>query len=80
MGKTLDTAAVARFRRDGFYAPVPVASREEARRMRAHLETYENEHGGPAGQLEVSAHGLPPPKASTSADHITHASPATSLY
>ena len=47
MGKMLDAAAVGQFHRDGFYAPVRVASREEAWRMRGRLEAYEAEHGGP---------------------------------
>ena len=41
MGKVLDEATVERFHRDGFYAPVRVASRDETLRMRARLETYE---------------------------------------
>ena len=59
MGKVLEEAAVERFRRDGFYAPVPVASREEALGMRAHLEAYENEHGGPLkGSARFKSHLL----------------------
>ena len=59
MGMVLDAAAVERFHRDGFYAPVPVASREDALRMRAHLEAYENEHGGPLkGSVRFKSHLL----------------------
>ena len=59
MGKVLDEAAVEQFRRDGFYAPVPVTSREEALRMRAQLETYEAAHGGPLkGSVRFKSHLL----------------------
>ncbi|MDE0460197.1 MAG: phytanoyl-CoA dioxygenase family protein [Chromatiales bacterium] len=59
MGKVLEEAAVEQFRRDGFYAPLQVASKEEARRMRAHLEAYENEHGGPLkGSARFKSHLL----------------------
>ena len=59
MGRVLDAAAVERFHQDGFYAPVPVASREDALRMRAHLEAYENEHGGPLkGSVRFKSHLL----------------------
>ena len=59
MGKVLDAAAVARFHRDGVFAPVPVASRDEALGMRAHLEAREAEHGGPLkGPLRYKSHLL----------------------
>ena len=59
MGKALDAAAVERFHRDGFYAPVPVAAREDALRMRAQLESYEAEHGGPLkGSVRFKSHLL----------------------
>ena len=59
MGKVMEEAAVERFRRDGFYAPLQVASHEEALQMRAHLEAYENEHGGPLkGSARFKSHLL----------------------
>ena len=59
MGKVLNEATVKRFHRDGFFAPVPVASRDEALRMRARLESYEAEHGGPLkGSVRFKSHLL----------------------
>ena len=59
MGKVLDEATVERFHRDGFYAPVRVASRDETLRMRARLESYEGEHGGPLkGSVRFKSHLL----------------------
>ena len=59
MGKVLDAAAIDRFRQDGFYAPVHTASREEALRMRQHLESYEAEHGGTLkGSVRFKSHLL----------------------
>ena len=47
MAKRLKAEAVAQYRRDGFYFPVPVLSREEALGYRARLEAYEKTAGGP---------------------------------
>ena len=59
MGKVLDAAAMAQFRRDGLYAPVQVASGEEARRLRAQLEAGETDHGGPfKGAVRYKSHLL----------------------
>ena len=59
MGKVLEEAAVEQFRRDGFYAPLQVASKEEALQMRARLEAYENAHGGPLrGSVRFKSHLL----------------------
>jgi ectoine hydroxylase-related dioxygenase (phytanoyl-CoA dioxygenase family) len=59
MGKVLDAAAIAQFRRDGLYAPVQVASGEEARRLRAQLEAGETDHGGPfKGAVRYKSHLL----------------------
>ena len=59
MGKVLDAAAVEQFHRDGFYAPVQVAAREEALRMRGRLEACEAAHGGPLkGSVRFKSHLL----------------------
>ncbi|MGH6952657.1 MAG: phytanoyl-CoA dioxygenase family protein [Alphaproteobacteria bacterium] len=47
MPKTLSTKAVRHFERDGFYFPLRVMTRAEARTLRGHLERYEAEVGGP---------------------------------
>lgn len=47
MSKRLSTRAVAQYRRDGFYFPVPVLSHEEAGSYRNKLEAYEKQAGGP---------------------------------
>jgi non-heme Fe2+,alpha-ketoglutarate-dependent halogenase len=44
--KTLTSAAVERYRRDGFYFPIPVLASSEAREYRRRLEAVEAEHGG----------------------------------
>jgi len=44
--RTLSTATVERYRRDGFYFPVPVLSPGEANEYRRRLEAVEAEHGG----------------------------------
>ena len=59
MGKVLDTAEVERFHRDGFHAPVQVASKAEALEMRGRLEDYEAAHGGPLkGSVRFKSHLL----------------------
>ena len=47
MAKRLSAEAVAQYRRDGFYFPLPVLSADEARGYRHKLETYEQQIGGP---------------------------------
>jgi len=42
----LSTAAVERYRRDGFFFPLPVLTPAEAREHRRRLEAIEAEHGG----------------------------------
>jgi len=44
--KTLSAAALERYRRDGFYFPVPVLTPGEAKEYRRRLEAVEAEHGG----------------------------------
>ena len=59
MGKVLDATQVEQFHRDGFHAPVQVASAEEAFEMRGQLEAYEAEHGGPLkGSVRFKSHLL----------------------
>ena len=47
MARKLSAEAVAQYRRDGFYFPVPAISRAEARSYRDKLEAYERSTGGP---------------------------------
>ena len=47
MPKLLSPDAVDQYRRDGFYFPIDVMSREEARSYRSKLETYEATTGAP---------------------------------
>jgi ectoine hydroxylase-related dioxygenase (phytanoyl-CoA dioxygenase family) len=47
MPKRLSADAVAQYRRDGFYFPLPALSREEALGYRRRLEAYERRTGGP---------------------------------
>ena len=59
MGKVLDAAAVERFRRDGFHAPVRVAPESEALEVRGRLEACEAAHGGPfKGSMRFKSHLL----------------------
>jgi phytanoyl-CoA dioxygenase PhyH len=44
--KTLTSAAVERYQRDGFYFPIPVLTPGEAREYRRRLEAVEAAHGG----------------------------------
>ena len=46
MTKLLSPSAVARYRRDGFYFPIPVLAAGEARERRRRLEAVEAAHGG----------------------------------
>ena len=46
MGKVLDDAQVAAYRRDGIHFPVDVMSTDEAAALRARLEATEAAHGG----------------------------------
>jgi non-heme Fe2+,alpha-ketoglutarate-dependent halogenase len=57
--KTLSEAAVAKYKRDGFYFPVPVMSAADARGYRDKLEAYERANGGPvAGNMRQKVHLL----------------------
>ena len=47
MPKRLSGDAVEQFKRDGYYFPVPVLSREEAAGFRRHLEQHEAKTGKP---------------------------------
>jgi len=47
MPKSLGAEAVAQYRRDGFYFPLPVLSPEEALGYRTRLEAHERSTGGP---------------------------------
>jgi non-haem Fe2+, alpha-ketoglutarate-dependent halogenase len=59
MGKRLSAEAVAQYRRDGFYFPLPVLSSAEARIMRDKLEAHERATGGPlAGGMRHKVHLL----------------------
>jgi hypothetical protein len=59
MGKRLSAEAVAQYRRDGFYFPLPVLSAAEARVMRDKLEAHERATGGPlAGGMRHKVHLL----------------------
>jgi ectoine hydroxylase-related dioxygenase (phytanoyl-CoA dioxygenase family) len=59
MTKRLSEVAVAQYRRDGFYFPLPVMSAAEARGYRDRLESYERATGGPiAGNMRHKVHLL----------------------
>jgi chlorinating enzyme len=59
MPKCLSNDAVAAFRRDGFYFPVPVLSPEEVKRFRHSMETHEAKTGEPLqGNFRHKAHLL----------------------
>jgi ectoine hydroxylase-related dioxygenase (phytanoyl-CoA dioxygenase family) len=57
--KALSPAAVERYRRDGFYFPVPVLTPDEAHEYRRRLEAVEAAHGGQlSGELRQKPHLL----------------------
>jgi len=59
MGKRLSAEAVAQYRRDGFYFPLPVMSADEARVYRDKLEAHERATGGPlTGGMRHKVHLL----------------------
>jgi ectoine hydroxylase-related dioxygenase (phytanoyl-CoA dioxygenase family) len=59
MTKVLSADAVAQYRRDGFYFPVPALSRSEARGYRDKLEAHERVLGGPiASNMRHKVHLL----------------------
>ena len=59
MGKLLSAAAVDQYRRDGYYCPIRVLSREEAARCRERLESVERDLGGPLrGVYRIKPHLL----------------------
>jgi non-haem Fe2+, alpha-ketoglutarate-dependent halogenase len=59
MPKRLSAEAVAQYRRDGFYFPLPVFGADEARSYRDKLEVYERSSGGPInGNMRHKVHLL----------------------
>jgi len=59
MTKILNADAVAQYRRDGFYFPVPALSKHEARGYRDKLEAHERVLGGPiASNMRHKVHLL----------------------
>src|SRR5229473_2488454 len=59
MAKRLSAEAVAQYRRDGFYFPLPVLSATEARVYRDKLEAHERATGGPiVGGMRHKVHLL----------------------
>ena len=59
MTTLLSPAALARYRRDGFYFPVPVLAPDEALACRRKLEAVEAAHGGRlGGELRHKPHLL----------------------
>jgi hypothetical protein len=59
MGKMLSAAAIDQYRRDGYYYPIRVVSREEAARYRDRLESVERDLGGPLrGVYRIKPHLL----------------------
>ena len=49
--KLLTEQAVRQYQDEGYYAPIPVMSREEANALRAKLESFEAGAGPLAGKL-----------------------------
>ena len=59
MPRRLSEAAIARYRRDGYYAPIGVLDPAEAAAMRRALETFEAERGEPlVGASRLNCHLL----------------------
>ncbi len=59
MPKLLSKSQIERFREEGFVSPVPVLSKSEASALRARLERFERETGGPLkGDLRHKSHLL----------------------
>jgi non-haem Fe2+, alpha-ketoglutarate-dependent halogenase len=56
--KSLSEAAVQQYRELGYYAPVPVLSRDEAAELRRHLEAFEATGGGMQGPIRHKPHLL----------------------
>ncbi|HEX2941993.1 MAG TPA: phytanoyl-CoA dioxygenase family protein [Rhodopila sp.] len=56
--KMLSPAAVRQYQERGYFAPIPVLSREEANEIRARLEAFEAEAGPLAGKLRHKSHLL----------------------
>jgi len=57
--RRLSSDALERYRRDGFYFPIPVLTPDEARELRRRLEAVETAHGGRlAGELRQKPHLL----------------------
>ena len=59
MDQALDDATIARYRREGYAAPIRAVSDEEAHNLRCKLEAFERAQGGPlAGDLRHKTHLL----------------------
>ncbi len=59
MELALDDATIARYRRDGYAAPIRAVSNEDARTLRRKLEAFEQAQGGPlAGDQRHKTHLL----------------------
>ena len=56
--KLLTEQAVRQYQDEGYYAPIPVMSREEANALRAKLESFEAGAGPLAGKLRQKSHLL----------------------
>lgn len=56
--KMLTEAAVRQYQEQGYFAPVPVLSRQEAQGLRSALEAYESRNGILAGGLRHKSHLL----------------------
>ena len=56
--KILTKAAVRQYEQDGYYAPIPVMSRQEADALRGKLETFESGAGLLTGKLRQKSHLL----------------------
>ena len=54
--KSLTEAAVRQYRDLGYYAPVPVLSRTEARALRSRLEAFEASGSGMQGAVRHKPH------------------------
>lgn len=59
MAQALDGATIARYRRDGYAAPIRAVGDEDARQLRRQLEAFEQAQGGPlAGDQRHKTHLL----------------------
>src|SRR6201995_3162646 len=56
--KMLTEAAIRQYQEQGYYAPIPVMSRQDATALRASLEAFEEANGSLAGLLRHKSHLL----------------------